>query len=427
MLVLLPVLLACSAYFSGSETALFSLTRHQCHELSRAHSIATNAITRLIGARRDVLVTLLMGNMFVNVMYFVIGTVLILSLTKRGEIGAAVGNAINIAAVLLLILVGEVLPKLVASRYALSWSMVVAVPLLVVHRVLSPLRVVLRATVVDPFSRLLAPSGRPVELSPAELERLLELSQHQGVIDAHEEQTLQQVLSLGQMKVLDLMRPRVDIKAFNLADDAKNLIEMARQWPFSRFPVYRGDLDQIEGIVHARQVLLSKPQTAAQVQKLIQPVWFVPELQRADQLLIELRRRQSPMAVAVDEYGGTAGLVTLEDVVENMVGQIAHPDEPQEAPKVQSIGSHHWRVSAQLSIREWPNVFGPVTPIANVSTVGGLVMARLGRMPSVGDSTTLGNLSIEVETMKGRRIDALLLRLQDQPNALPGATGVAHQ
>jgi len=368
-----------------------------------------------------------MGNMFVNVMYFAIGTVLILSLTKRGEIGAAVGNAINIAAVLLLILVGEVLPKLVASRHALSWSAVVAVPLLVVHRVLSPLRVVLQATVVDPFSRLLAPSGRPVELSPVELERLLELSQHQGVIDAHEEQTLQQVLSLGQMKVLDLMRPRVDIKAFNLADDAKNLIEMARQWPFSRFPVYRGDLDQIEGIVHARQVLLSKPQTDAQVQKLIQPVWFVPELQRADQLLIELRRRQSPMAVAVDEYGGTAGLVTLEDVVENMVGQIAHPDEPQEAPKVQSIGSHHWRVSAQLSIREWPNVFGPVTPIADVSTVGGLVMARLGRMPSVGDSTTLGNLLIEVETMKGRRIDALLLRLQDQPNALPGATGVAHQ
>ena len=127
------------------------------------------------------------------------------------------------------------------------------------------------------------------------------------------------------------------------------------------------------------------------------------------------------MAIAVDEHGGTAGLVTLEDVVEQMVGQIANPDEPQAGPPVEAIGSDRWRVSARLGIRQWTDVFGTSGAIPGVSTVGGLVMAKLGRLPKVGDRTTVGNLSIEVEGMSGRRIDRLLLQLHREP-ATQGAS-----
>jgi CBS domain containing-hemolysin-like protein len=322
-------------------------------------------------------------------------------------------GVLNLAALFVLILTGEVVPKLVAAQHPMVWSNWAALPLMVVHRVLTPIRGVVRGAIIVPLSRLLAPRQRPVELSPAELERLLELSQHQGVIDDQEEQLLQQVLSLSQLKVRDLMRPRIDMIAFELTQNPQKLIAMVAETRFSRLPVYRRDIDHIVGVVHRRQVLLTKPRTTDQVQALVRPARFVPDLQRADRLLVELRKARSTMVVVVDEYGGTAGLVTLEDVVEKMVGKIANRHESEPAPQVQSVGADQWRVSARLGILDWVSAFGTVVPIAGVSTIGGLIMARLGRLPNVGDRTNVGNLSIEVEKMDGRRMVTLLLQLTD--------------
>ncbi len=413
MMAALPVLLCCSAFFSGGETALFSLSRHQRLELSRSASIPASIVTRLLNERRDLLVTVLMGNLFVNVIYFVIGTVLLIRMRERETVGAAMVGVLNLAALFVLILTGEVVPKLVAAQHPMVWSNWAALPLMVVHRVLTPIRGVVRGAIIVPLSRLLAPRQRPVELSPAELERLLELSQHQGVIDDKEEQLLQQVLSLSQLKVRDLMRPRIDMIAFELTQNPQKLIAMVAETRFSRLPVYRRDIDHIVGVVHRRQVLLTKPRTTDQVQALVRPARFVPDLQRADRLLVELRKARSTMVVVVDEYGGTAGLVTLEDVVEKMVGKIANRHESEPAPQVQSVGADQWRVSARLGILDWVSAFGTVVPIAGVSTIGGLIMARLGRLPNVGDRTNVGNLSIEVEKMDGRRMVTLLLQLTD--------------
>lgn len=412
MLAVLPLLLLFSAFFSGGETALFSLTRHQRLRLSRSPSIAASAVTRLVDARQALLVTLLLGNMFVNVLYFVIGTVLILGLQERA-LSPTVGNLLNIAAVLLLILVGEVLPKLVAARFAMAWSTVAAVPLMIFFRGLTPLRVVLQTMLVEPVSRLLSPRHRPHGLSAAELETMLELSQKRGVIDDEEEQMLQQVLSLGHLKVRDLMTPRVDIVAFEVNDDPAKLVAMVKQRRFSRIPVYRSDLDHIEGIVYTRQVLLAGPRTAAQVKALIRQVNFVPELQASSTLLVELRKRGTTIAITVDEYGGTAGMVTLEDVVEHMVGDIPGSQIESQPPHVQAIGHNQWRISADLSVGEWAEEFGRVHAIPGISTIGGLVMAQLGRIPNVGDRTTLRNLSIVVETMDRHRINTLRLELLD--------------
>ena len=418
MLVLLPLLLCCSAFFSGSETALFSLTRHQCRQLSRDLSFRSSLVIRLLNERRNLLITLLMGNMLVNVLYFVIGSVLILGLYQQNLLGKAMGSFLNIIALLVLILMGEVMPKLVAARFAERCSLWTVVPLTVVHQVLLPVRVILRNMIVIPLSRLLAPDHHPVEISSEELESLLELSEQHGVIDDQEEQLLQQVLSLSQIKVRDLMKPRVDIKAFRLDDDPRGLIDMVKQTRLSCFPVYRLDLDAIEGVVYGRQVLLANPKTKEQVESLIHPVKFVPELQQADRLLVELRQLDEPMAIAVDEYGGTAGLLTLEDVVEMMVGQIANPHEHSVRPQVEGLGPGRWRVSGRLGIREWESLFASDAPMASVSTIGGLVMAGLGRVPRDGDRITVGNIGIEVEKMDGFRVNTLLLALHESTSLI---------
>lgn len=422
LLAVLPLLLISSAFFSGSETALFSLSDYQRRELARSPSLAGSIITRLLGETRPLLITLLMSNMVINVLFFVITTVLLIHVGRSDWAGPLVVATLSVVVVLALILFGEVLPKLVAARSAETVCKLAAVPLWVVHRALSPLRLAVNVMVITPLARLIAPREKPPELSSRELEVLLELSQQRGLIDVAEEQMLQQVLELGQLSVRHLMTPRVDMKAFDLGRDLHELYALVRQTRLSHIPLYQEDLDHIVGFVGARPLLLRRPTTAQELKALTQPVLFVPEQQRADRLLVELRRRGSTLAIVVDEYGGTAGLVTLEDVVEHMVGEIAGPYAARQAAQVQPLDSGRWRVSADLPIEDWRQTFGePGGVRTGVSTIGGLVMARLGRLPRVGDRIHVGNVEVEVMQMEKRRLELLGIRLLSRAPA-PGSS-----
>ena len=412
--IIMLLLLCASAFFSGCETALFSLTAHQRLRLSREQSIVGQAIRDLLAHTRSLLITLLMGNMTVNVLYFVISTLLLIRLSRYDAIPNGVVAALSIAPLILVVLFGEVMPKLVASRVTVRWTRLCALPLLIVHRLLTPIRLVTNLLVITPLARLIAPGERPAELSPQELEALLELSRDEGVIDLAEEELLQQVLSLSQMKVRDLMTPRVDLVGFDISGDPRKLLEVVRTTRRSRIVVYRESFDTIEGIAYARQVLLQEPMTQEQVKRLVRQIRFVPELQRADQLLVQFRKTGTTVAIAVDEYGGTAGLISLEDVVEHMVGDISSPGETPSDELVKPIGENRWEVGAALSIRDWADAFGHpriLMQSRQISTVGGLVMATLGRMPRVGDRVRLGNLELSVHAMAGNRLQTLHLRL----------------
>lgn len=410
MLLALPLLLVASGFFSGSETALFSLSEHQRYQFKRSGTLAGGIIAQLVAEPRGLLITLMLGNMVVNVLYFVITTLLMIHLEASQGMGAFAMALIGIGVLVGLILCGEVMPKLVAARLAETWAKVTAVPLFVCHRTIAPLRAVLNVLVITPLARLIAPKAKPPQLSPEELAALLELSQHRGVIDPDEEQILQQVLALGQLKVRNLMTPRVDLEAFDLNHPVGELFDLIRSSRRRHIPVYHSDLDHIEGVVFARRAVLARPQSIDDLKPLIEPVHYVPETQRADRLLLDMRKLHSTFVVAVDEYGGTSGIVTMEDVVEQMIGEIPGPGAIDK-PNVQSLTPGRWRVGAHLQIHDWRQAFGDAGHAPMVSTVGGLVMAALGHLPSVGEEVRVGNLIIEVERMNDRRIDTLLLRL----------------
>ena len=428
----LPLLTIASGFFSGCETALFSLSHHQQLRMARSTRRAETVVATLLGETRGLLITLLVTNTTVNVAYFVLSTVLLIRLREHYAISAGVLGVFSLAPVVGLILFGEVTPKLIASRTAITWSRLSSLPLMTVHRGLAPLRGLMDSVIITPLSRLISPQEKPANLSAQEMETFLELSHDRGVIDRHEERLLQEVLELSQLKVRQIMTPRVDTQAFDLDDDPADLISLIERTGRSHIPVYQGDLDHIVGVVHARQALLKRPGSKDELQLLIRQVAFVPELQRADQLLVQFRKSGTTLAIAVDEYGGTAGLVTLEDVVEEMVGQIAGPHEPQEERLVVPIGPGAWRVSAKLSIREWADTFqladgfvGLAGP-TQIHTIGGWMMAALGRLPREGDQVVLRNLMIRVDEMKGRRVRWLTINLQD-PSRPQRATASPHQ
>lgn len=408
------LLLGASAFFSGCETALFSLTAHQRLRITREESIIGQALRDLLAHTRGLLITLLMGNMTINVLYFVTSTLLLIRLSKYESIPGSVVAALSVGPLILVVLFGEVMPKLIASRSTVRWTRVCALPLLLIHKLLTPIRLITNMLVITPLARLIAPVERPAELSPQELAALLELSRDEGVIDLAEEELLQQVLSLGQIKVRDLMTPRVDLVGFDIAGDPARLVEVVRESRRSRIVVYRESLDSIDGIAYARQVLLQEPKSADEVKRLVRQVRYIPELQRADQLLVQFRKTGTTVAIVVDEYGGTAGLITLEDVVEHMVGDISSPGETTDDQLVKQIGDNLWEVGAALSIRDWADAFGHQRVLMQskqVSTVGGLVMATIGRMPRIGDKVRVGNLELSVHEMADKRLQTLHLRL----------------
>lgn len=431
-LLLLPVLLVLSGFFSGSETALFSLSAHQRAVFARSRSLLATTITTLLSETRALLITLLLANMTINVLFFVVSSVLLIQLNRAAWAGPVLVTAASVLPLLAIILFGEVLPKLLAARLTTTWTKLVALPLYLVHRILAPVRIFAQVAIVTPLARLISPRRAVPALSEEELESLLTLSQRQGVIDPAEEQLMQQVLELSQLKVRDLMVPRVDIEAFDLEREPAELIALCREHQLNHMPVYRENLDNIVGVVYERQVLLHEPRDREQLDRLIRPVKFVPEQQRGDQLLVELRKTGMTFAIVVDEYGGTSGLITLEDVVEHMVGEIPGPYASGDAPQVEHIGANRWRADAGLSVHDWSEFFGRdpavegLATLEAVSTLGGLVMARLGRVPHAGDRVALGNVQIVVERIKGRRIESVLIELLGPPrpaspeDVLPG-------
>ncbi len=419
MLLSLPVLLVLSGFFSGSETALFSLTRLQRMQLQASDTFAGSVVTTLLSETRALLITLLMSNMTVNVLYFVVSTWLLMHAQREQLMGPVALGAVSVAPLVAIILLGEVLPKLVASRSSVTCSRLAAVPLLTVHRVLTPIRLIASGLVITPLARLIAPTTQPEALTADELATLLEQSQSQGVIDPQEQRLLRQVLELGEVRVSELMTPRVDIEAFDLDQAPVELIALFERTNLRQVPAYRGDLDHIEGFIRARRALLYPPSSKLELNSLIEPATFVPEQQRADQLLSELRKAGKAIAVVVDEYGGTAGIVTLEDAAEYLVGDIAGGYDSGSEPMVERLGPGRWRVSAELSTRNWAQAFGQSVPadmlkaLGEVHTLGGLVMAVLGRAAEAGDKATFGNLELCVDSLDGRRIEHITVSLMD--------------
>lgn len=416
MLCIIPLLIFASAFFSGSETALFSLTAHQRLQMSRDKSIAGQAISSLLHETRALLITLLLGNMVVNVLYFVMSTVLLIRWKEFAH--PVVIAALTVVPLICLILFGEVLPKIVASRVSLTWSRFSGVPLLLIHRTLGPIRVVVNAGVITPLARVIAPKKSPESLSAEELGALLATSEKRGVIDDEEESMLQQVLELSQLRVREIMTPRIDVNAIDLTDGPEVLMKVIHDTRLSSIPAFEGDIDHIEGIIYTRQVLPAPPTDDTQLRGLVRQILFVPEQQRVDQLLTTFRKMGATVAVVVDEYGGTAGIATIEDIVEHMVGEIAGPYESTDQDMVESITPGHWRVSGLLPIHDWADAFDSklanLTHHAGISTLGGIVMAKLGRVPRIGDVVDIANVRVEVETMLRSRIVTLLVEVETE-------------
>lgn len=412
-LVVLHVLLAGVAIFSASETALFNLTRHQINLFKSSVNPLSRLAARLMRHPEGTLITVLLSTMICSVLFYSVSSILLLDAMNR--LPGWQSTIIGILPLVGSIFLGGVLPKVVAVTYPSVVAILVAGPLYVVDRVIWPVRQMLLWFVVTPFVRLLSPPeavSRPV--GHEELQELLEHSTRSGHLAPDESLLLQEVVELGTIKVREVAIPRVDMVMFNMADSRDEFLRLVKRTGVRRVLAYREDMDHPVGLLDARQIVLDSEQP---LDFMLQPVWYIPENKTIDSLLRDFQQTGREVAVAVDEYGGVTGFITLHHIIEELVGEMFDPVEmPMEL--VRQLDADTYLISGRLSIREWAQAFRQRFADLNVNTVGGLITARLGRIAKPGDVVSLRNLRFTVtQVHRNRILEVRLERLTSMPRS----------
>jgi len=402
-------LLCFSAFFSATETAFFSLTREEVNRFGKGNSKSERLVHALLKTPKNLLTTILLGNMLANIGFYCASYGIAQKIAIDSPYGGIwVAGTVCVFSLLTIIIMGEVIPKNIAVKIPDQYSRWAAMPIYLFDKLFFPFRVIL-TSIINSISRVFDKGGGDEKcVTIDELKMLVEFSEKQGIVDQEERSMLHGILDFKRAQIKEIMLPRVDMNLYDIADPVQGLIELARETKETKFPIYEETPDNIIGIVHAKDIFLNPK---AQLRDILKPVQFVPEPKSIEGLLRQFRREGSQLAIVVDEHGGTAGLITLEDIIEEIVGEIQDEHEkPRET--INKIDENKYLISGNLSLRDWSDTFGVEIEPMGVDTIGGLVIALLEHIPQKGDSVKYEDFVFTVESVRKRRITSILQEMK---------------
>ncbi len=395
------ILLVASAFFSGSETAFLSIDKIRFKQIE---SINTSRARRVISLLKDphkLLITILIGNTLVNVA----ASAVLSDFFYRtwGEKG--IWYSIVIITFIVLIF-GEVTPKTFALHHGEKIFFFAAAPLKLLEKIFTPIRAVLSAiayAIVRSFGVKVS-AGRP-KITEQEIKSLFFLGKKGGALKKKEKDMIDNILEFKALNAADIMSPRIDIVALNLTSGRDNLVSKAKENQYSRFPVFIHTLDNIVGIIHSKDFLLK---SGIAIKELIKKPFFAPESMKIDDLLQELQKKHTHMAIVTDEYGVTSGIVTIEDILEEIVGEIRDELDFEE-PRIRKIDRNKFEVDGQTHIDEVNETIGIKIKTDVVDTIGGYVILVEGKIPQSGDKVEINGFNITVNDVSKNRITSLII------------------
>jgi len=397
-ILLLIILLLLSATFSGSETAFFALTDVELSEL-RGGGRGARGAARLVSRANDLLSAILLGNLVVNVAIGVVSTRICVQLFGVGGLAVAVP-----AATLLLLVVGEITPKLVALRGRRRLVTVLQGPLHLWVALTGPVVGRLTSAIDRLLDRLPIERTGSQPLRTDELQLACDLAAEDGVLTEMEGNFLARLLQLGDLEVQHVMTPRPDVRTLDRLWDRPRILSEIAEAGFNRFPVVEQTDAMPVGLFHTKDLLADLGPTPLLGD--LRPLLYVPESKDVAALLVEMRGGASHLAVVVDEHGDFAGVVTLADCLQALIGRVGDPGTGR--PGAVGLGAGRWIVAGGLDLRQFHGETGvSLAPSRDYVTAAGFVMARLGRIPAVGDTVVDGDARLSVVSMEGHRIVCL--------------------
>ena len=414
-LIALAVLLIISAFFSGSEVALFSLDKKSLKGLQKEKKITSRYIMSLIEYPRRLLITILLGNNFVNVAASIIAVTIALDFAKVYSIGEDLALLTQIILLTILVLIfGEITPKVWASKNPLTFSRVISLPLYWVGVAIYPVAKVLTETIKF-FASKLDFSKDKTAILTSELTDLADLSVEKGTIEEEEHELISGLVGFKNLTVREVMTPRVDITAVSVDTDFDQLMKLIVDSGHSRIPLYSENLDNILGIIYAKDLLAFVGKSSDVKNNLIlkniaRETIFIPESKLINELLHEFQSKNLHLGIAVDEYGGTSGLVSLEDILEEIVGEIRDEYDIEE-DEITKISHKKYSVLGKLPIDELKNLFDYdfSSEDDDYDTVGGFIFNHAGTIPDEKYTFDYEGFQFTVDEIINNRINKVIV------------------
>ncbi|MGQ9798120.1 MAG: hemolysin family protein [Ignavibacterium sp.] len=411
----LVVLLFGSGFFSGSEVAFFSLDKKKVDKHFKNNPFIQRHLINIISFPRRLLATILIGNTLINVALSIIAVTLSFDFAKifNFDLNLAITFQIILTTVLVL-LFGELLPKMLATKSTYQFAKFAALPIYVISSILYPISEFITEVIKISVSKIRFDKSKSA-LTTEEFSDLVTLSTKRGTIDENEKEIINSIVEFRETNVSEIMTPRVDIVAIAENKSIDDVIKIIGESGHSRIPVYRDNIDTITGVIFAKDLLkfinndVSKKQI--KISSLVKKVLYVPESKKIGELLREFQSKKIHLAIVVDEYGGTAGLITLEDIIEEVVGDIW--DEYDKAEKnIQQLSENKFLVNGNILLEDLAselniNFIDENDP--NIDTLAGFILKISGEIPKEGDSFLHNDFIITVKQLDKKRIRKVLI------------------
>ena len=411
-LISILILFIGSAFFSGSEIALFSLNRKNLKNDLSANQLIGRYLFQLLQFPRRLLVTILIGNTIVNVAASIVAVSLALEFAQYYSISKEITVTAQIILLTLFIVIfGELIPKVWASKNPYGFSKICAIPLYLMSIILYPVSETITEVIRISISKLKFDKTK-IAMKPDELAELAKLSHEKGTIVEEEQGLIHSIVNFRLVTVQEVMTPRVDIVAVSDDSNLTELLQIINSSGHSRLPLYHNDLDNISGVIYAKDLIpfIKDKEKIFSVNTIARKILFVPRTKMISDLMRVFQEKKMHIAVVIDEYGGTAGVITLEDILEEIIGEIRDEFDKEENPVIK-ISDGKFIVLGKFSISELNELLNIDLKADNsdFETVGGLVLNHAGHIPKEGYSFSIENHNFTVKEIANKRIKKVLI------------------
>lgn len=410
-LTVLFILIILSGFFSAAETALTTVNLNKLRAIQDEGGRRGKKAARVIRMRENapkLLATILIGNNIVNLSASALTTIIATGLFGEAWIGVATGIL-----TLIILVLGEITPKTVASLYNVGLSMFFGTPISVLMVVLTPLiwilnkisRCIFRIIGIDP-------DKNPNQMTESELLAVVDVSTEEGVIEDEEKKMITNVVDFGDALSKDIMIPRADMVCVDLDAGYDDIMAILEEDSYSRIPVYKDSKDKIIGILHIKDMVIFREKNGKEnfsVEKVMRKPVYIYEYQRTAQIFADMKTSSATMCIVLDEYGTTAGLITMEDLIEEIVGDIRDEYDSSEDELIKNIGENKYDVDASIKLDDLNDAIGTTLDSENYDSVGGLVIELLDRLPDAGDKVSYRESEIEVTSVNRNRVDRVIV------------------
>ena len=408
-------LLVLSALFSLAETAMADVSKIRIRGLAEAGDKQAQMLMKVFERHGKMINTILICDTAANLAAAILMTLLVTTHFGRQYVWAGA-----VPAAFLVLILGEIAPKTAAALYAEKLSLALAKPVYGLMVLFTPV-----LFLVEKLSNLVLllfrinPKKKPEAITEEDLRTIVEVGHEEGVIESDEKKMIYNVFDFGDSVAKDIMVPRTDMACIDAEATYEEFMEVAREQMYTRYPVYEETTDHVIGIINIKDVLLAERRQEFCIRDYLREPYYTYEYMKTADLMVELRKTQNNIAIVLDEYGATAGLITLEDMLEEIVGEIRDEYDEDEEDFIRRLGPSEYVVEASMHLDDLNDLLGLSLESEDYDSIGGFMIGMLDHLPEQGEEVTFQNLRLVADQVDGNRIDKVHIYLTEEPKEQP--------